>query len=162
MHSEKNNSLKYFWQWNACLRVDHPVPWKSQEGSGGANLAARCAAAWVPASLGLYRLSGNTCFQITFSNSRSQLPRGAGAPTSVTHQHPSSQRAPWGPSTDSDNPPTAALVSDNKGNLCPWGPTGPAVWQGLWGWKEGGKKKKKRGIGGGGGLGEPPKEHQLY
>lgn len=55
----------------------------------------------------------------TFRNSHSQLPSGAGAPTSVTHQHPSSQRAPWGPSTNSDNPSTAALVSDNKGNLCP-------------------------------------------
>lgn len=141
MHSEENNSLKYFWQWNACLRVDHPVPQKTQEGSGGANLRARCGMAWVPASLDLYRLSGNICFELPAAIALSQLPSGAGAPTSVTHHQPSSQRAPWGPSTDSGNP-TVTLVSHNAS-----GQTMSSKRVLLWDKRSGGgrrKKKKKR------------------
>ena len=80
-------------------------------------------------------------FKLPSAIAHSQLPSGAGAPTLVTHHHPSSQRAPWRPSTDSGNPSTVTLVSDNKGNLCPW--SGSCCGTSVLGMEEG---KKKKGL----------------
>lgn len=136
MHSKKSNSLKYFWQRNARLRVDHPIPRKSQEGKEGAVLRVRCVVAWAPASLGLYR-SEMPVLEWPSATVLPPLPSGADG---VTHHHPPSQRAPWGLSTDAVNPSTATLVSDNKGNLWLWSRThcGTSV-------LGGGRNKRKKG-----------------
>lgn len=122
MHSKKSNSLKYFWQRNARLRADHPIPRKSQEGKEGAALHVRCVVAWAPASLGLYR-SEMPALEWPSAIVLPPLPSGADVPTRVTHHHPPSQRAPWGLSTNAVHLSTATLVSGDKGNLWLWSRT---------------------------------------
>lgn len=128
--------MKYFWQRNACLRVNQSIPQKSQKRSGGANLRVRCAVAWVPASF----INGleMSAFELPAAITISQL---SGAPTSVMHHHPFSQRALPG----SKRSYQQSFYSDScqkmpQGHLCPWSGLGQVVW----GWKEGGKKTEKK------------------
>lgn len=85
--------------------MDHPAPRKNQ-GSVGANLHATCAVAWDPCTF--TDCLETPAFELPSAIALSQLP--SGAPTSVTHHHPFSQRAPWGPSTDGGNPSTVTRV----------------------------------------------------